>query len=125
MMQLTVVVADDDQEIRELLAETLSDVGYAILTADNGRQATALVRANQCQSLIVDLVMPEQKGLDTIREVRQFRPDLHIIAMSGSAVDVRMATHLGADIALLKPFTREQLLTALRRRPRRFRPTGD
>lgn len=61
--------------------------------------------------------MPEQAGIETIREIRQFQPDLHIIAMSGSAVSVQMARHLGADEGLVKPFSREQLLTAVQRLP--------
>ena len=59
--------------------------------------------------------MPEQEGIETIREIRQSDPDLRIMVISGSHPDsLRMAIMLGGTVGVLKPFSREQLLAAVR-----------
>jgi two-component system, chemotaxis family, chemotaxis protein CheY len=111
----TIVVADDDQRMREMIVRMLAAAGYEVLEAEDGRQAIALVRQRSCYALVTDLEMPEQEGIETIREVRQSHPDLRIVVMSGSSPEnVRAAVMLGATVGLLKPFDREQLLEAVR-----------
>jgi len=111
----TIVVADDDQNMRTLVARILSADGYEVLTAEDGRQAIALIRQQPCYALVTDLEMPEQEGIETIRNVRQFQPNLRIVVISGgSPENVRMAMMLGATVGLLKPFERDELLAAVR-----------
>ena len=110
----TIVVADDDERMRELIVRILTFAGYEALEAADGRQAIALVRQRSCYALITDLEMPEQEGIETIRELRQSHPALRILVISGSSPDnVRAAMMLGGTIGLLKPFNREQLLEAV------------
>jgi DNA-binding NtrC family response regulator len=111
----TIVVADDDEHMRTLVARILTAEGYEVLTAENGRQAIALLEQHACRAFITDLEMPEQEGIETIRKVRQFQPDLRIVVISGSSPEnVRMAMMLGATVGLLKPFDRDELLAAVR-----------
>jgi DNA-binding response OmpR family regulator len=111
----TIVVADDDERMRELVARILSAAGYEVLTAEDGRQAVALIRERSCYALVTDLEMPEQEGIETIREIRLSHPGLRIVVMSGgSPENVRAAMMLGATVGVLKPFNREQLLAAVR-----------
>ena len=111
----TIVVADDDQNIRDLLVRILKAEGYEVLTAEDGRQATALVRQRSCWALFTDLEMPDHEGIETIREVRRSYPTMHIVVVSGaSAVDIRAAIMLGATVALHKPFSREEVLAVVR-----------
>ncbi len=108
-------MADDDERMRELIVRILTAAGYEVLEAEHGRQAIALVRQRSCFALITDLEMPEQEGIETIREIRQSHPTLRIVVISGGSPDnVRAAMMLGATIGLLKPFNREQLLDAVR-----------
>ena len=111
----TIVVADDDKNIRDLLVRILTVEGYEVFTAEDGRQAMALVRERSCYALVPDLEMPEQEGIETIRESRRAYPDLHIVVISGaSAADVRAAMMLGGTVAIMKPFSRDQVLAAVR-----------
>jgi CheY-like chemotaxis protein len=111
----TVVVADDDERMRELVVRILETEGYEALAAEDGRQAIALVRQRPCYALITDLEMPGQEGIETIREIRQSHPNLRIVVISGgSPANVEAAIMLGGTVGLLKPFNREQLLEAVR-----------
>ena len=111
----TIVVADDDENMRTLVARILSDDGYEVLIAEDGRQAIALVNQQLCYVLVTDLEMPEQEGIETIRQVRQSHPNLRIVVISGGSPDnIRMAMLLGGTVGLSKPFDRDQLLAAVR-----------
>jgi CheY-like chemotaxis protein len=111
----TIVVADDDERMRQLIVRILTVGGHVVLEAENGHQALALVRQRPCFALVTDLEMPEQEGIETIREIRRSHPALRIVVISGGAPEnVRAAMMLGATVGLLKPFSREQLLDAVR-----------
>ena len=114
----TIVVADDDENMRTLVVRILSAEGFQVLTAEDGRQAIALIKQQPCYALVTDLEMPEQEGIETIREIRKSHPNLHIVVISGaSLIDVQAAVMLGATVAVLKPFSREQLVAAVRGLP--------
>ena len=107
-----IVVADDDAPLRRLLAMTLSRAGYDVLEASDGRRALELCRTHTVALLLTDLVMPEQEGLETIRELRAELPGVQIIAMSG-AFDGRfldVARRFGAGAVLQKPFDARRVL---------------
>ncbi len=102
----TIVIVDDDHAVRHFLESTLTEVGYSVLTACNGRQALELLRTEKSALLITDLVMPEQEGIETIMTARKEFPDLRILAMSGSRGTpyLRIAKQVGAHAILGKPF---------------------
>src|SRR5690606_15488430 len=81
---LTVVVADDEAPLRKLLALTLRRAGYQVLEARHGGEAIDLCRQYRVDLLLTDLVMPEQEGLETIRQLRTDLPHVQIVAMSGA-----------------------------------------
>ena len=85
-MQLpqSILVVDDYDQIRNLLRRILQGGGYEVFEASNGRQAIDWLRKNGVDLVITDLIMPEQEGLETIQFLRNERPDLKIIAMSGT-----------------------------------------
>jgi DNA-binding NtrC family response regulator len=105
------LLIDDDEVLREVLAEALTAAGHTVNQAADGRQARA---CSGIDLVITDLVMPEGEGLETIAALHRQRPDLPIIAISGvptySAVYLRMATRLGAHRSLSKPFPAAELL---------------
>ena len=101
-----VLVADDKKQIRELLRDVLSDAGYAVLEAADGRQAVRICREATIDLVITDLVMPEQDGIETIQALRLNFPSVPLIAMSGMfdiETILRTARNLGAAAVFSKP----------------------
>lgn len=79
----SVLIVDDESPIRELLRRVLTDRGYHVLEAPDGRKAMDLVKNHEIDLVITDLVMPEQEGLETILQLRRDFPRLKVIAVSG------------------------------------------
>jgi CheY-like chemotaxis protein len=113
----TILIVDDDPEVRHVLRAMLEAAGYSIAEADNGRQALAECRKHSVRVMITDLVMPEREGIETIKMARQTYPGLRIIAISGAfgGEYLRIAKLLGADAALPKPLHMDALLEAVRK----------
>ena len=112
-----IVVADDEPGLRLLLAATLSGAGYEVLQASNGLEAVRLCEGGRVDLLLTDLVMPDHEGLETIRRMRQERPNIPVVAMSG-AFDggfLEVARAMGASAVIQKPFTPDQLLKVVAR----------
>ena len=115
IMPTTILLVDDDDDFRRVAAITLKRAGYEVHEARNGAQAV-----HECFSLhpnlvIIDLIMPEQEGLETIVELRQMNPALPIIAISGGGRNtpedyLAMAKKLGANRMLAKPFMGSEML---------------
>lgn len=100
-----ILVVDDEELIRSLLAEALESAGYQVKQAENGIQALRIQRSTPAQVIITDLVMPEREGIETIEQFRRDYPEVKIIAISG-AFDGRfllVAQKLGASSVLQKP----------------------
>ena len=107
-----IVVADDESGMRLLLSVILTGAGYEVLEASNGLEAVRLCERGGIDLLLTDLVMPDHEGLETIRRMRQERPDIPIVAMSG-AFDgnfLEVARAMGAAAVIQKPFRPEQVL---------------
>jgi two-component system KDP operon response regulator KdpE len=112
----SVLVADDDPAVRRLIRGILTDAGYRVTEAEDGRQAVRLLAEGHYDLLLLDIVMPEQEGLETIGFVRRRYRDLKIIAMPGFTENyLKMAMLLGAGDAIAKPIRVETLLAAVRR----------
>jgi len=106
-----ILVADDEPDVRDLIQEILQDSGFEVVTAGNGQQAMAHLESRPIDLLIVDLVMPGQEGLETIRMLRERQPAVKILAISGSgALYLRVARLMGAQKTMQKPFTVDALL---------------
>lgn len=102
----TVLVADDDPDLRVLLDQWLSASGFHVLTAANGREALDLVKQHPVEVVITDLKMPVINGLDLLTLLKEIRPDLEVLFLSGqgSMPDVIEALREGrAFDFLLKP----------------------
>jgi CheY-like chemotaxis protein len=82
--QKTILVVDDDFDIREVICDRLSSVGYAVLTAHNGAQALELVRVSQLQGMLLDIRMPGMDGLAVLATVHRDQPQLPIIVVTAS-----------------------------------------
>jgi len=111
-----ILVVDDDDAVRGVLQKTLSDAGYEVLSARDGREAMRLVATHPFDLVLTDLIMPDQEGIETIRELHRDYPSIRIVAMSGAmdAVYLKTAELLGAGAALRKPIDGSELLRTLR-----------
>jgi len=112
-----VLVVDDDDHIREVIAEMLSGEGFVVRTAANGREALALLQQWHPDLILLDLDMPEMDGR-AFRVEQLRRPqlaDIPVIVMSAAANLQVLAAALDATEALSKPCDLEVVITAIRR----------
>ncbi len=114
----TILVIDDDQEVREFLVTVLERAGHEVSAASNGRDGVVMFRENPVQVVITDIIMPEKDGIETILDLRREHPDLKVIAISGGGRTtpenyLHSARLLGADRAMRKPFKNEEILRAV------------
>lgn len=114
-----ILVIDDDEQVLDMLYESLTREGYDVLRASNGEQGLRLYREGHVDLIITDLIMPEKEGIETIIELRQDFPDVKIIAISGGGRTgtkdyLHMAKIFGVQRTFTKPVAREQLLDSIR-----------
>ena len=113
-----ILIIDDDPAIRRLLHRTLGDAGHEVVEAANGYEGVRKFRAAPPDLVITDIIMPEQEGVQTIREIRALGSDVAILAISGggiggAALYLTVAEELGADAALPKPFRPRELMAVV------------
>jgi two-component system, cell cycle sensor histidine kinase and response regulator CckA len=116
--QETILLVEDTEALREVIRETLEDLGYTVLLASNGEEALALGRAREgpIDLLLTDVVMPKLGGGDLARLLLALRPGIRVLYMSGYT-DGAISPHgvLGEGVLLLeKPFTVDKLARAVR-----------
>jgi len=104
--------------MRRLVARILAGANHEIVEAPDGKRGMEQFATYRPEVVITDLLMPEQEGIETIRELRRIAPTLRIIAMSGGGTDndlmfLGMAKALGADAVLAKPFRADELIRAV------------
>src|SRR5437867_2266488 len=116
-MSETILVVDDEEGIRHTLRGVLSDEGYEVLEAPNGRRALELLERGMPRLAIVDVWMPEVDGIELVERMRTHAPGVPIIVISGHGTietAVRVI-RLGAFDFLEKPFQVEALLNVVDR----------
>ena len=110
-----VLVVDDRREVRAWIAEVLLEQAYDVRTAQCGLEALDQMAVWTPDVVLTDIHMPRMNGLELMLRIRQAQRETAIIAMSEmeTARDAAVATQLGADRFLLKPFSRGELLAAI------------
>src|SRR5215472_4085956 len=116
---LTILVAEDELEIRAYLEMALKCLGYNVELAQDGVEALECLHAKSSEiaAVLMDFIMPNRDGIDTLQEIRQFYPDLPVIMISGVPSPMNIVTTMknGATDFLCKPVTHEDLRTAITR----------
>jgi two-component system KDP operon response regulator KdpE len=120
MNSATILVVDDESQIRRVMRTALSSHGYTIVEARNGEEALRKVRAEHLDLIILDLNMPDMDGIEVCREVR-VTSNLPIIMLTvrSAEKDKVRALDAGADDYVVKPFGIEELLARIRAALRR------
>lgn len=115
-----IMIVDDDSHIQLALRQIVESAGHRVIEASNGHDAIDLFAEFHPDLVVTDIFMPHTDGIETIRAIRNLTPDAKIIAISGGYIGsgwnyLDSVVVLGADLALQKPFTSSQLLSAIDR----------
>jgi DNA-binding response OmpR family regulator len=113
-----ILIVEDDQELREMLKVSLGKRKYLILEASNGKEAISKFKPNVTDLVITDLIMPDEDGLKVIMKLREIKPEIKIIAISGGGKAgpgnyLSLARALGADEVFSKPFSLNDLISKI------------
>ena len=113
----SILVADDEREVLGYFEMAVKCFGYSVETAQDGDEALACLRSSgrEIAAVLLDLVMPNRDGIETLREIRNFDPSIPVIIVSGTASpkSVVAAMKNGATDFLCKPVAHEELRRAL------------
>ena len=122
-----ILVVDDEQSVRELLAKTLTMSDYDVDTAGDGPAALDRLRTADYDLLITDLKMPGMDGLSVIREARRLRPEVAVVIITGYSTEASAieAINLGVAGYLTKPFRLPRILAATARALHETIPTAE
>lgn len=125
-----ILIIDDEHTIRNIVKRILQHEGHRLMEAENGRDGLKCIDREPVDLVITDLIMPEQEGLETIRILKKEHPEIRIIAISGGGrIEpgryLNMAAKLGAGDTLKKPFSRTELLSAVKDQLALSKGSGD
>jgi CheY-like chemotaxis protein len=110
-----ILVVDDEVYIRELIKTALASRGHVVTAFDNGNDAIEYVKQNPIDVAIIDLVMPQKGGIETLMEMRDSNRDIKIIAISGK-IETKtdaiqgLAQQFNVDTVLSKPFDIDEMI---------------
>ncbi len=115
-MSHTILVIDDETNIRRLLADILKDENFCVLTAEDGTEGLKLLESNPVDCVLLDVWMPGMGGIEVLESIRTIQPELPVIMISGHAsVDVAVkAVKMGAFDFLEKPLSVDRIITLVR-----------
>jgi DNA-binding response OmpR family regulator len=110
-----ILIVEDENDLREMLKVSLTRRKFTVLEAENGKDAIIHFKPAVTDLVITDLIMPEEDGLKVIMRLREIKPSLKIIAISGGgkagpASYLNLAKALGADVVYSKPFSVNEMI---------------
>jgi len=115
-----ILLVDDDTLVRDSLTFALEDAGHEVVPAGNGDEGLAALERETFNVVILDILMPEREGIETIREIRKRWETLPVLVISGGDKSgwrdsLGMASKLGATDTLAKPFPASELVQRVAR----------
>jgi len=125
MAKITVLVADDDRDIRDGIEIYLKNEGYDVLKAEDGKEALGILELNEVHLLILDIMMPNMDGITATFKIREER-NIPIIMLSAKVEDSDKIHGLavGADDYVTKPFHPMELMARVKSQLRRYVQLG-
>jgi CheY-like chemotaxis protein len=115
-MTSQVLIIDDDPLLRAMAVELLTEAGHACHLAEDGKLGIARLEAGMVDLVLLDMIMPNMDGVETLGQIKARWPDLPVVVMSAGTRTMamqsllRLASNLGADEVMQKPLKREVLL---------------
>lgn len=119
-MAATILIVEDEAQLREVLRVTLERANYRVIAAENGNVGIRRYRESRPDLILTDMLLPGTDGVELLRAIRQIDPEARMIAMSGGgqAAEIKfleLTKEFGAVESLAKPFRKAQLLSAVER----------
>jgi two-component system NtrC family sensor kinase len=114
-MKKTILLVDDEADLREVLDISLSDTGYEVLTAENGAQALNILKENDIPVVITDIKMPGIDGIELLRKIKNKNPETEVIMLTGHGdldLAIKSLKHKATDF-ITKPINDDALEMAL------------
>lgn len=113
-----ILLVEDDDLVRDMLTQVLERASHQVICATNGEEATEILRKDQPDIMVTDIIMPKKSGITLISEVKNRHPNLEIIAISGGGrLDptgyLDLSENLGASVSFEKPIDNNALLMAI------------
>ncbi|HEX8427551.1 MULTISPECIES: response regulator [Hymenobacter] len=112
-MKNRILIVDDSFYMRTMLKNVLTDAGYEVVgEAANGQQAIEMAAATKPDLITLDVILPDNTGLDVLKGIRENDPDVKVVMCSavGQEVIVNEALESGASAYIVKPFSEEKVL---------------
>jgi two-component system response regulator (stage 0 sporulation protein F) len=113
-----ILLVEDDDLVRDMLAQVLKRAGHEVESAANGDEATEILQRVEPDIMVTDIIMPKKSGITLISEVKNKHPNMEIIAISGGGrLDptgyLDLSESLGAAVSFEKPVDKAALLMAI------------
>ena len=126
MNGVTILICDDNETVHQTLQLYLQEAGFRVLSAYDGASALEMIRQNQVDLVILDIMLPKLFGTEVCRQIRK-SSDLPIIMLSAKSdeADRIVGLELGADDYVTKPFSPKEVVTRVKTVLRRTRPRKD
>lgn len=122
----TIVIIDDEPQIRKVLSIALEAAEYKVIEAEDGKNGIVQVATNHPQLVILDLGLPDRDGISVLKEMRTWsKIPIIILSVKNSEEDIVQALDLGADDYLTKPFNTSELMARIRANIRRNVQIGE
>lgn len=118
-----ILIVDDDPHIRKLIRVILSDEGFTILEAEDGKDALSLLDSEKVDLIILDIMMPNMDGWDLCENIRTYYSDslpILMLTAKGETAQKVKGFNLGADDYLVKPFHPAELLARIKALLKRY-----
>jgi CheY-like chemotaxis protein len=113
-----ILIVEDDKDLREMLKTSLLQRKFTVIEASNGKDALLRFKPSVTDLVITDLIMPDEDGLKVIIKIKEIKPSIKVIAISGGGKAgpgnyLNLAKALGADEIYSKPFSINDLLNKI------------
>ncbi|MCO4782149.1 MAG: response regulator [Candidatus Cloacimonetes bacterium] len=113
-----ILIIDDEVDLLEILQAILESADHNVEICTSGRKAVSKIREEPFDLVLSDIVMPDQDGIETIKQITEIDPGMKIICMSGGGslpaeTYLKLAQHLGASKILRKPFQGAELIKSV------------
>ena len=117
MEQPRIIVIEDQEDLAALYRATLEQAGYRVTNAYTGEEGVAEFEADGADAILLDITLPEMRGVQVLREIRATSPSVPIIIATGETNDEtrKECENLGVQDYLAKPVAHKQLLASLKR----------
>jgi DNA-binding response OmpR family regulator len=111
----TILIADDDDDIRESLVDIIHTAGWHAVAARDGEEALSRVQAEEPHAVVIDYRMPGMNGAEVIRALREQKVEIPVVLITAAGDIEELAREAGVRCFLCKPFGIDELIAVLRR----------